>query len=117
MPRIETVKLYSDGACEGNPGQGAIGCLVLDENNQELDSYSECVGYTTNNRAEYLALIKGLECAARHTRNTVHCYLDSELVVKQLNKVDFPTLGRPTRATIGRFMLIYGFGVGVGRGE
>ncbi|MFC1925041.1 ribonuclease HI family protein, partial [Chloroflexota bacterium] len=56
----------------------------LDEGNNEIDSFKECIGHTTNNRAEYQALIKGLDLAARHTRDKVYCYLDSELVVKQM---------------------------------
>ena len=80
---IDNVKLYTDGGCRGNPGPGAIAFRILDENNNELERGSECIGHTTNNRAEYHALIKGLECAAKHTRGIVRCYLDSELVIKQ----------------------------------
>lgn len=85
MPNfIDSVKLYTDGGCRGNPGPGAIGYIILDENNNELESHSECVGETTNNRAEYLALIKGLDCVAGHTRGTVYCFLDSQLVIHQM---------------------------------
>jgi len=85
MPRyIDKVRLYTDGGCRGNPGPGAIAFRILDENNNELESCHECIGETTNNRAEYRALIKGLECAAKHTRGVVNCYLDSELVIKQV---------------------------------
>ncbi|NIO48969.1 MAG: reverse transcriptase-like protein [Candidatus Aminicenantes bacterium] len=85
MPRyIDRVKLYTDGGCRGNPGPGAIGYIILDENNNEIDSFAECIGGTTNNRAEYFALIRGLECAASHTRGTVYCFLDSEFVIKQV---------------------------------
>ena len=73
----DKVKLCTDGGCRGNPGPGDIGYIILDENNNELESHAECVGETTNNRAEYLALIKGFDCAARHTRGTVYCFLDS----------------------------------------
>ena len=83
----DRVKLFTDGGCRGNPGPGAIEYIILDENNNELESHVECVGETTNNRAEYLALIKGLDCAARHTRGTVYCFLDSELVIKQMSGV------------------------------
>ena len=85
MPNyIDKVKLYTDGGCRGNPGPGAIAFRILDENNSELESYCECIGETTNNRAEYHALIKGLECSAKHTRGIVNCFLDSELVIKQV---------------------------------
>lgn len=85
MPRyIDKVKLYTDGGCRGNPGPGAIAYRILDENDNELECGSECIGHTTNNRAEYHALIKGLDCSAKHTRGAVNCYLDSELVIKQV---------------------------------
>ena len=81
---VRAIKLYTDGGSRGNPGPGAIGLLILDEQDNLIDSFKECIGRTTNNRAEYQALIKGLDLAARHTRDSVHCYLDSELVVKQM---------------------------------
>ena len=79
---LKAVRLFTDGGSRGNPGPGAIGLLILDERNNEIDSFKECIGHTTNNRAEYQALIKGLDLAARHTRDKVYCYLDrSEDVV------------------------------------
>ena len=80
------VTVYTDGACSGNPGPGAIGVVILDENNQEIITYKECIVETTNNKAEYLALIKGLELAAGICRRKVICFSDSELMIKQLNK-------------------------------
>jgi len=80
------VTIYTDGACSGNPGPGAIGAIVLDENNQEVASYKECIGETTNNRAEYKALLKGLELAAGICRRKVVCCSDSQLLVKQVTK-------------------------------
>jgi ribonuclease HI len=81
---IDHVKLFTDGGCRGNPGPGAIGIIILDGDNTELHAHAECIGDTTNNRAEYNALIKGLRLCARYTRGRVTCYLDSELVVKQM---------------------------------
>lgn len=80
------VTVYTDGACSGNPGPGAIGVVILDENNQEVKTCKECIGETTNNRAEYEAVIRGLELAAGICRKKVICFSDSELLVKQLNK-------------------------------
>ena len=84
---INKVKLYTDGGCRRNPGPGAIAFRILDENNNELKSSYECIGETTNNRAEYHALIKGLECSSSYTRGTVLCFLDSEFVIKQVTGV------------------------------
>jgi ribonuclease HI len=84
-PYIDRVKLFTDGGCRGNPGPGAIGVLILNQTNEELDRYSECIGNTTNNRAEYRAVIQGLNLCAKHTRGRVTCYSDSELLVNQMS--------------------------------
>jgi len=78
------VKLVCDGGCRGNPGPGAIAGFILDNSNNELHRYSSCIGQTTNNRAEYHSLIKGLDACAKFTRGEVTCFLDSEVVVKQM---------------------------------
>jgi|TARA_Y100000296_G_scaffold82066_1_gene110597 ribonuclease HI len=73
----------SDGGSRGNPGQGAIGVLVR-ENESILTMHSEKIGNVTNNIAEYKGLIRALELASKHTKTELTCFLDSELVVKQL---------------------------------
>ena len=74
----------SDGGARGNPGPGAIGVIVRDEE-KILTKYSAKIGkFVTNNIAEYEALIKALELASRFTDDELTCVLDSELVVKQL---------------------------------
>jgi len=74
----------SDGGSRGNPGPGAIGVIVRD-GEKILSRYSAKIGkLVTNNVAEYEALIKALELAARHTKEEITCFLDSELVVNQL---------------------------------
>jgi len=79
-------KLFTDGGSRGNPGQAAIGGILYNEKNQKIDSFSQCIGIATNNVAEYRALLKGLEIAKKHKAEIIDCFLDSELVVKQLNK-------------------------------
>lgn len=78
------VRLFADGACKGNPGPGAIGIMICDADNQVLDRRKKCLGETTNHRAEYRALIRGLKVCADYTRGLVSCYLDSRLVVNQM---------------------------------
>lgn len=74
----------SDGGARGNPGPGAIGVIVRDED-KILIRYSEKIGdLVTNNMAEYEGLIKALELASEITDKEVTCILDSELIVKQL---------------------------------
>jgi len=86
MPNLNKfVKIYTDGACRPNPGQGAIGILILNEKNQELATCKKCIGYTTNNRAEYHALIQGLELALGYCTWKAVCYSDSSLMIDQLN--------------------------------
>ena len=78
-------KLYTDGGARGNPGPAGIGG-VLYKDDKLLDSFSSFIGQGTNNQAEYLAILKGVELALKHNIDTLACYLDSELVVKQLKK-------------------------------
>ncbi len=74
----------SDGGSRGNPGNAAIGVLVRNEK-EILEEYAEVLEkQTTNNVAEYKALIKALEVASKHTQKKITCFLDSELVVKQI---------------------------------
>lgn len=77
------ISTNSDGGSRGNPGPGAIGVLIRDRK-KILRKHSEKIGKCTNNIAEYKALIKALEIASTYTKKEIHCYLDSELVVKQL---------------------------------
>lgn len=74
----------SDGGARGNPGPGAIGVLIRDED-YLLEEYGEVLeGDVTNNVAEYKGLIKALEIASKHTQGEITCILDSELIVNQL---------------------------------
>jgi ribonuclease HI len=74
----------SDGGARGNPGPGAIGVIVRDDD-KILIKHSSVVGkFVTNNVCEYEALIKALELASKVTNKEVTCFLDSEIVVKQL---------------------------------
>jgi len=79
------VKLFTDGGARGNPGPAAIGG-VLYEGKNKLAEFSEYIGETTNNQAEYQALAQGLKLALENNIKELDCYLDSELVVRQLNK-------------------------------
>jgi ribonuclease HI len=87
--------LFSDGASRGNPGPSAIGFLIQDSTGQELAAEGECIGTTTNNVAEYQALLAGLRRARELGIDELEIRLDSELVVRQLNgeyKVRHPGL-------------------------
>lgn len=78
--------LFTDGGSRGNPGQAAIGCVLQDpEKGEVVREHAEYIGTTTNNVAEYSALIEGLKIAKRYHPNRLVCHLDSELIVKQLS--------------------------------
>jgi ribonuclease HI len=75
--------VYFDGACRGNPGPAAIGwVLVTDEG--IVDEGGDRIGETTNNRAEYAAVIRALEAADGYGFDEVDVRGDSELIVKQV---------------------------------
>ena len=75
--------VYFDGASRGNPGPGAVG-WVLVTGDGIVDEGSETIGRTTNNRAEYEALIRALEMARDHGFGEVDVRGDAELIVKQV---------------------------------
>ncbi|MCS7203299.1 MAG: ribonuclease HI family protein [Thermodesulfovibrio sp.] len=75
-------QLYCDGASRGNPGDAGIGCVII-LNNKKIE-ISEYIGKTTNNVAEYKALIRGLEEIIKQNAEEVEIFLDSELLVMQI---------------------------------
>lgn len=77
--------IYTDGGARGNPGPAAIG-LVIYLNKKLVKKYSKFIGEATNNQAEYQAVIYGLEQARRIKAEEIDFYLDSELLVEQLNR-------------------------------
>lgn len=77
--------LYTDGACRGNPGVGGAGAVLIDPKGQVVCSLKQFLGICTNNIAEYKALILGLEAAAARKPRKLHIFLDSELLVKQVD--------------------------------
>jgi ribonuclease HI len=76
--------IRSDGASLGNPGPAAIGVVVEGESGAVLSEIWRRIGETTNNRAEYIALIAGLEQAAKLGAEALDLKLDSQLIVRQL---------------------------------
>ena len=83
--KIEKAILYTDGASRGNPGPAAIGAVIKDGQGRVLARISRCIGRTTNNQAEYRAIIAGLEEAVRLGAAGVEVRADSELAVRQIS--------------------------------
>jgi len=81
----QKIKLFSDGACRGNPGPGGAGAVIADEADNILWEGKEYLGHCTNNIAEYKALILGLKGALEQGYNQLDVYLDSELLANQIN--------------------------------
>lgn len=85
---MEKIKVYSDGAARGNPGPSSIGAVISWGGTKK--AYREFIGYATNNEAEYKALIFALQkikllLGKTKSKNaSIECFLDSELVVKQV---------------------------------
>ena len=84
----KSYSLFTDGACEFDddykPVNAGIGGL-LKINNKIIFSFSENIGKKTNNEAEYLALMKGIEICVESNILNISIFSDSELVVKQIN--------------------------------
>lgn len=80
----DTCSLYTDGASRGNPGDAGAGIVLLDEDGSELLARSFYLGKCTNNSAEYQALIAGLENALEAGCKTLNIFLDSQLIVRQV---------------------------------
>lgn len=78
--------IYTDGGARNNPGPAGIGAVIMDENKKILAEISEYIGEATNNQAEYKAVVAAIHKAQHLGAEELHFYLDSELVVKQLNR-------------------------------
>ncbi len=74
------IKIFTDGGARGNPGPAGIGVVV------DGKKFSRFVGERTNNQAEYEAVIFALQQAKKMGAEEADCFLDSELVVNQLNR-------------------------------
>jgi ribonuclease HI len=101
--------IYADGAARGNPGPAGIGVVIEDEQGRVLKELSQFVGRKTNNQAEYMALIQGLEVAAEYQADAIQIRLDSELLVHQLKgeyRVKSPLL-KPLRNKVQKLLARY----------
>lgn len=79
------VYIYTDGASRGNPGPSGIGVVIADDKKKKIKELSRYIGETTNNVAEYNALILALEEALAMKASDVVINVDSELVAKHLS--------------------------------
>ncbi len=81
---MKRMTIYTDGAARGNPGPAGAGAVLMDEDGDVVAELSRYLGETTNNQAEYQALIIALEEARRLGADQLSIFSDSELLVKQI---------------------------------
>lgn len=84
--KFEELIIYTDGGARGNPGPAAIGVVIKSPLGKVVMAFGRYIGVATNNQAEYQALIAGLEEVKKMGTKTVQCFLDSELLVKQMRR-------------------------------
>jgi ribonuclease HI len=91
----DLVTAYIDGGARGNPGPAGFGVRLTDAGGKVLAEISEYLGSSTNNQAEYSALLAALEYARDHGCGSLRVMSDSELLVRQMQgayKVKSPDL-------------------------
>lgn len=76
--------LFTDAGARGNPGPAGIGVILKDSSGDVIGEIAQAIGVTTNNVAEYKALIAGLELALEKGVTDIEVYMDSKLVVFQV---------------------------------
>ena len=80
----QEVSLFIDGAARGNPGPAGIGVVFRNGTHETLREFCKFIGETTNNVAEYTALIYGLQEALIQKVKSLSVYTDSELLARQV---------------------------------
>ena len=102
------VVAHIDGASRGNPGPAAYGVVLEREDGTPLTALSKTLGCTTNNVAEYHALLAVLEYAVEHQIRRLKVFSDSELLARQIQGVykvkspDLKPLHERARSAIAR---------------
>jgi ribonuclease HI len=76
--------VWTDGAARGNPGPAGIGVMLKTPAGEVIATDARFIGHTTNNVAEYRALLRGFELALEHGVKVLEVRADSELLIKQL---------------------------------
>ncbi|MGE4497754.1 MAG: ribonuclease HI family protein [Deferribacterales bacterium] len=78
------LKVFSDGASRGNPGEAGCGFVILNGEGAVLEEGCLYIGHATNNVAEYRAVLEAARKAKLMNPSVINFYLDSELIVKQM---------------------------------
>jgi ribonuclease HI len=83
MSHRDDMTIYTDGAARGNPGPAAFAYILKQEGKPDVEANGK-LGDTTNNVAEYTALVRALEHASKLGARRVRVHSDSELMVRQM---------------------------------
>ena len=78
------VFIYTDGASRGNPGPASVGVYITDSDGHVCTEFGKTLGLQTNNFAEYMAVVKGLQIALDNQASEVILKSDSQLLIRQL---------------------------------
>jgi ribonuclease HI len=106
----KVLRLFTDGAARGNPGDAGAGIVIEDDQGVRLRGFHRWLGKKTNNEAEYLALIDGLKAVEAWKPDRLEIYLDSQLVVEQMRgayrikKPELQDLAKEAQSVVGRFL-------------
>lgn len=84
---MQQITIHTDGASRGNPGKAAI-AYTINIDGKEVIEHAETIGETTNNQAEYKALLAATKKLHEQdiSNSQLDFFADSELMVKQINK-------------------------------
>lgn len=79
--------IYTDGASRGNPGQASYGFTISDAHGKLIHEQGEYIGITTNNVAEYTAVLRAFKYLKKKfiEKLEIELFADSRLVVEQLS--------------------------------
>ena len=77
--------VFCDGGSRGNPGPSALGVVIKTTKGEVISQIGEFLGTQTNNYAEYMAVVRAMEYLKEKSIKSAQFYLDSQLVVRQLN--------------------------------
>jgi ribonuclease HI len=84
---MKKVIVHVDGGSRGNPGPAAAACVITSPAGEVLGEYAQLLGKTTNNVAEYRALLLGVEHARELGAEEVEVVGDAELIAKQVKGI------------------------------
>lgn len=81
---LNSAQLFTDGGSRGNPGPSAIGYVIYNSDNTVVKKYGNYIGESTNNKAEYRALLAGMQDCVETGVKELQVFMDSELIINQM---------------------------------